>query len=156
VSAIAPGQNAREMHRMAKALEAYVVRAAKETVHTLVRTATYGEGRAPGVAVAEGELRGSLRITLNNPTTEKPPERSNARFHPIIGAVEVDQALQGLQLGQVIWLVWIARHALIIEGGRRQDKNGRMIGSLRNPVGFLWLAIDETGSIMRRYRPRKR
>lgn len=149
---VPPGHNRAQMARLAHAIENFAEEGVRQTVRTLGRTVTTREGQAPGAPVDTGELRGSIRFTLNTPSTEKP--NPGRRHHPIPGAVEFDRSIEGFRLGMVIWGKLLARHALIIEGGRRKDKNGREIGSTRAPDGYLWLAIDETGSIMRRWKYR--
>jgi hypothetical protein len=140
--------------RLAAQVTAFAEEGARQTARTLARTITYREGKAPGAPVDTGELRGSLRFTVGEPSTEQP--QKGRRFHAAAGAVEVDQSLESFRLGMLIWGRIISRHALIIEGGRRKDKRGRDIGSLRAPDGYVWLAIDETGSVMRRWKFRGR
>lgn len=97
-----------------------------------------------------GELRGSLRVTLNGFSQEESPSQP---FYPLFGEAEVDAALVDFQLGDLIGMAWIARHANIIQGGRRPDRHGRMIGSEQRPDGWVHLARDEALSQMDRWRP---
>lgn len=142
------GRNRAEMERLASAIEDFVVEGARAAVRTLVQTASVRSGGAPGAPVATGELRGSPRVSLNSVSSDKP---AKAAFYPIVGAAEVDQATAALKLGDIVYIKWIAEHANIIEGGRRQDKRGRMIGSIQASGGFVRPAMDESVSRMRRW-----
>ncbi len=144
-----PGENRKEMGRAVAAVVAFYGNGVREFEHNLVRAATSREGKAPGSPVDSGENRGSLRITLGRPSTEQPKERS---FYPVPGAAEVDAALKDFEIGEVVWNAWIARHANILEGGRRASSRGWMIGSDQAPDGFLHLARDEALSKLDRWK----
>lgn len=142
------GSNAAIMAQAAASVRTFAEAGVRRFCHTLANASTMAQGRAPGAPVGTfgktsrqpGELRGSLRVTLDSPSTEEPTPRP---YHPIPGDAEVDAALASWSLGRPIWFRWIAGHAHIIEGGRRPSSRGFMIGSDQAPDGFVWLARDE-------------
>lgn len=142
-------RNRREMERLARELRRFAVAGTRQVTRELVRATTARQGEAPGAPVASGEARGSLRLTLDQPSTEEPVERP---FYPVMGDAEVDALFSDFTLGDSVHLRWIARHANILEGGRRPDKRGRMIGSEQAPDGFVHLGRDEAISRMERWR----
>ncbi len=106
------------------------------------------QGAVPA-PIDTGELRASVRPTVGTPSTEEPD--TDGPFQNLTEA-ELRQAAQlgALSPGDTFWLSWIAGHAVIIAGGRRADKNGRMIGSLQAPTES-WIdpfGLDEALSRM--------
>lgn len=137
------------MLRASENVDRFIVAAVEEIVQQIIRLASAAGERAPGAPKDTGELRGSPRVTVGAVSEEQPVK---AAFYPIIGEDEVRAALASYAPGDIVWSRWIARHAAIIEGGRRLSKRGFMIGSIQAPDGFLWIAIDETWSIMARWK----
>jgi hypothetical protein len=109
-----------------------------------------GDG-APPAPIDKGELRGSPRVTTGAPSQE---QSSETPPYPLTRPSDVARAVQlgGFDLGDTLYVTWIAAHAAIIEGGRRRDKRGRMIGSEQAPDGFLWPAVETQLSRMDRWR----
>lgn len=137
------------MLRASMDVDRFIVAAVEEIMQQIVRLTSRRGERAPGAPKDTGELRGSVRVTVGAVSEESPVKTA---FYPIIGEDEVRAALASYQPGDVVWGRWIAKHAAIIEGGRRLSKRGFMIGSVQAPDGFLWIAIDEAWSIMARWK----
>lgn len=145
-----PGRNVREMARMAAGVEAFVQAGAIHFVQGVVQLNNEGGGGAPPAPVDKHELRGSPRVTINSPSRERPAAPPLA----LLTHADVARSIQlgGFDLGDVIWVAWIAEHANIIEPGRRPDRTGRMIGSLQAPDGWVWPAIETMLVRIRRWR----
>ncbi|HAX82095.1 MAG TPA: hypothetical protein DCY40_05975 [Actinobacteria bacterium] len=137
------------MNELAAQIERFARAGVRQTARNLVQATTARQGIAPGAPVATGQLKGSLRLTRNQPSAEEPVERP---FYPVMGDAEVDAVMGEFELGDSLHLRWIAKHANIIEGGRRPDKRGRMIGSEQAPDGFVHLGRDEALEQMDRWR----
>lgn len=90
--------------------------------------------------VDTGELIGSARVTLNMPSRD-----ASARpYIPLTGKeIRKSAQLLGMSIGDSLVLTWVAGHALIIEGGRRPDRRGRMIGSEQAPRGFFGVSLKK-------------
>lgn len=133
---------------MLQSIALFAEAGAKEVSRQLVLAAT-GSEIPPGLAVDTNEQRASVRVTINTPSSEVPVERT---FYPLPGDAEIDAAHADFRLGDTIWHKWIAEHANILEGGRRPDRHGRMIGSEQTPDGAVHLARDRALSRMDRWR----
>jgi hypothetical protein len=171
VAPLANTSNRAKAAVLARAVERYAEEAARQTVRTLVANVSRRHGQAPGAAVASGELRGSVRVTMDRPAPLRAKEKAKSKgFYSIVGDAEVDRAMSGWKLGRMIYVTMVARHARVIEGGRRTAKaahvamhkggtsvvvRSRWIGSKQNPHGFFWLAVAETKVVMLRWRPRR-
>lgn len=128
---------------MSRLLDRLVAEAEKAVVRRLVRTATR---RIP---VDTGQARGNVVVTVGVPTIREPVELP---FYPVPGDPMVDAALAGLDPGKPVFVTWTARHAAILEGGRRVGPSGRILGSLQAPDGFLRLSLEETARGMHTWR----
>lgn len=106
------------------------------TIQLAVFVAEENNAGAVPAPIDTGELRASLRATVGGFSSEQP--NTEGPFTNV-SAAEIRQAAQlgALSPGDLFGLTWIADHAVIIEGGRRADKNGRMIGSNQAPDGWV-------------------
>jgi hypothetical protein len=139
------GYNEAIMRDAANAVEQFVIAGASFLIEQIVELNNEGGDGAPPAPVDTRQLRGSLRITVGEPSSEqgeRRPVRGGA--YPLTSARDARRSLQlaGLTVGDVIWGRWIAPYANIIEEGRRPDRNGRMIGSEQAPDGWVHLGID--------------
>ena len=143
------------MLRAAGDIEAFVIAGAAELAANIVDANNAGGGQATPAPIDTGQLRGGVRVTINEPSSEEGEARpSHARSYPLTSGKDVRKAIQlgGMQVGDTIWERWIAPYANIIEGGRTTDKNGREIGSLDAAEGWVWTCIDEAISRLDRWR----
>lgn len=134
-----------DQHGPEPAGRAYV----SEYAHVFTMAVTAGRGNSPGTPVDTGEARGSWRFGFKAIFTLA----RKAAFHTILGAVEVDKVLRRWVPGKA--LVWwnVAFHAIILAGGRRPDRNGRMIGSIQAPDGWIEQSENEARAHMRGWHP---
>lgn len=139
------------MRRLARDVRAFAVAGARQSM-IWIHTGTVRKfGRSPGTPVATGFHRSGGRARLNGAPTFRAVE--GRPFYPVPGTDQIDRALAGLKLGDVIHWRNRGRAAGVLEGGRRfSTRLGRMVGSNQAPDGFLHLAIDEAGQRLRRWR----
>lgn len=144
------GPNEREMQRAAAANEAFVVAGALHFMRGVLELSNAGGEGAPPAPIDTGELRGSPRVTVNSPSREQSPKSGP---YPLFAVADLNRAVQlgGFGLGDILWASWIARHANIIEGGRRMGSHGRMIGSEQAPDGWVWPGVETQLSRMDRW-----
>lgn len=150
VSRPRPGHNAALGERFKADLRHFVVAGAVHFVQEVVRRNNEGGEGAPAAPVDKHELRGSPVVTINQPSTDSP----GTPPLPLLLPADVARAVQlgGFSLGDILWVKWLAEHALIIEGGRRRASNGRMIGSPQAPDGWVYPGIESTMSAMDRWK----
>ena len=120
-----------------------------EAAHILTLALTAGRGNSPGTPVDTREARGGWRFGTQ-PTSEVPPK---AAFYSILGALEVDQVLILWRPGVALFWWNNVLHLLILAGGRRPDRNGRMIGSIQAPDGWIEQSHNEMRGHMRGWNP---
>lgn len=134
---------------MASGIGAFVEGGAIFFVQGVVKLNNEGGGGAPPAPVDKHELRGSPRVTINSPSRGRPGTPPLA----LLSHADVARSIQigGFELGDVIWTMWIAEHAKIIEEGRRPDSTGRMIGSNQAPDGWVLPAFETMLSRIRRW-----
>lgn len=144
------GPNELLMQRAAAQNEAVVVAGALAFARGVLELSNQGGEGAPPAPIDTGELRGSPRVTINSPSTETSKETGP---FPLFLVADLNRAVQlgGFGLGDILWLTWIARHANIIEGGRRMGSHGRMIGSEQAPDGWVWPGVETQVSRMDRW-----
>lgn len=114
---------------MAAEMGDFLLAGAIQLAVNVVEANNSGQVPAP---IDTGELRASVRPTVGTPSNEAPDKSGS---YSNVTEAEVRQAITfgAPSPGDTIWLTWIAAHAVIIAGGRRPDRNGRMIGSLQAP-----------------------
>lgn len=152
------GYNEALMRRAAAEVDQFVVGAAAYFIEQVVTLNNEGGDSAPPAPIDTQNLRGSLRVTVGSPSGEAGEARPyHGGSYPLTRPAEARRVLQlgGFNLGDVVWARWIAPYANIIDGGRRTDRNGRPIGSLQAPDG--WVAQGIAVALLRlsrwRYRP---
>jgi len=116
--------------QIASSIGDFLVAGATQLAWFVVDANNSGSVPAP---IDTGELRASVRPTVGTPSDEEPD--TQGPFQNLTEA-ELRQAVQlgAMSPGDTLWLSWIARHATIIAGGRRPDRNGPMIGSNQAPT----------------------
>lgn len=137
--------NAEIMMRAAMRLEDFVVAGTAFLASQIVDVNNNGADGAPPAPKDTGNLRGSVRVTAGAPSSEEGVRRpKHSESYPLTTEADVRRAMQlaGFSVGDILWERWVAPYANIIEGGRTVDKNGRPIGSLKAPDGWVHLAID--------------
>ena len=134
-----------DQHGPEPAGRAYVA----EYCHIFTQAVTAGRGNSKGTPVEFGEALGGWRFG-KGPDSNVPRQ---AAFYPILGAVEVDGVLISWNPGdQLVWWNNVP-HAVILAGGRRPDRNGRMIGSIQAPDGWIEQSETEARAHMRGWHP---
>lgn len=134
------GSNTATMRRAAAQVEQFVIAGAAYVMEQLVELNNEGGDNAPPAPIDTQNLRGSLRITVGTPSREKGEARPvRGGDYPLTTRREARMAIQngGFAVGDTLWARWTAPYANIIDGGRRPDKNGRMIGSEQAPDGWV-------------------
>ena len=120
-----------------------------EFAHTFTTAVTVGRGTSPGTPVQTGEARGGWRIgkrAVRQSTTK-------AAFYAVLDAVVVDAFMKTWAPGDpVVWWNNVL-HLAILAGGRRPDRNGRMIGSVQAEDGWIEQSSNETRAHMRGWHP---
>lgn len=133
------------MTQAADQIDRFIVAAATKVAVDIVMLNNDGGSGAVPAPKDTGQLRGSPRVTINESSSEQGERRpSRAKSYPLTGASDVRKAVQlgGMEMGDTLWISWIAPYANIIDGGRRPDKNGRMIGSEQAPDGWVAKGIE--------------
>ena len=143
------GHNAQVARRIIYEMHEFCAAGAKAVVNSIIEINNAGAAGSPPAPVDKHELRGSPRITLGSPSSEKSIKGTS---HRLRNRADVDAAFSGFRLGTKIWIKWIAKHANIIEDGRRLSRTGRMIGSKQAPEGWVRQAIAVTKVRMRRWK----
>lgn len=101
------------------------------------KTVTRANSRTP---VDTRELLGSARVTINKPSTDQ----SSEPYIPLTeGDIRRAAQIGGMSIGDSLVTTWVARHALIAEGGRRVGSKGWMIGSEQAPDGYVDISMKE-------------
>lgn len=117
--------------------ERYVDAMRRGALDTVLGVVT-GLGLAPGMPVDTGAARGSVALSINEP--------SNRPFNPRKTASRVTRSeakiiLRGLQLGDKAVMTITAPYFPTLNKGRYVDKKGITRGSLQAPRGITKLAI---------------
>lgn len=141
--------NAQEMRRMVSQVESFVVAGAVNFMQGVIELNNEGGEGAPAAPKDTGELRSSPRVTVNEPSREE-----SSGPGPLLTSAEVARSVQlgGFDIGDILYATWLARHANIIEGGRRLGRHGKMLGSEQAPKGWVWPAIETQMSRQDRWR----
>lgn len=93
-----------------------------------------------------GLFRASHRVSVETPAFA---DLAASASYTIPGAMEFAAGTRGFSPGQTIYFTNDAHdagrssYASILEGGRRADKNGRMIGSPQAPKGIFKPTVEE-------------
>lgn len=133
------GRNLEVMRKAAAEYKAAVVEGQVLLLAELVTRAT------SAVPVATGELRSSAVVSKNG-TVASRRKRGRVGRLPTRSLIEIDLRALRPKLGDTLSASWIAKHANIIEGGRRRDRNGRMIGSTQARRGFVGIQLKRIRS----------
>jgi hypothetical protein len=139
------GRNLDLMKKMGAEYKAAIV---EGSVMLLAEIASRATNAAP---VATGELQSSLAVSLNHKLISRKKKGRRGRVLSR-GNVQADLRALRPKLGDEVMANWLARHANIIEGGRRKDRRGRIIGSQQAPKGFVGIQLKRVRSIRVRIR----
>jgi hypothetical protein len=148
-------ENRAIMEQAVAHVEQFVLAGAAYAAEQLVELNNSGGDGAPPAPKNTGNLRGSLRLTVNTPSAEVGVSRpSRGGSYPLTTSRDARRAIQlgGFQIGDVLWFRWIAPYANIIDLGRGVDKNGRPIGSDQAPDGWVQPDVDVTVARLSRWR----
>lgn len=139
------GKNLDLMKKMAREYDAAVVEGG---IDLLAQVVVAANEAAP---VKTGELKTSMAFSLNNKVMSR---TKRGRRGAILRKGQIVSKLRALRprIGDTPTANWIARHANIIDGGRRKDRRGRFIGSEDAPRGFVKPLVKRVRSFRVRIR----
>jgi hypothetical protein len=128
------------MARATAAVHDFVIAGALAFARGVLELNNAGGDGAPPAPIDTRELRSSVRATVGSPSNES----SGGGPYRVRRAGMINRAAQlgGFAVGDTFYLTWTAKHANIIEGGRRMGSHGRMLGSLQAPDGWVWPAVE--------------
>lgn len=138
------------MSKLAAALPAIgleVLRGATEELFVEVAGPRSPVGSYPRTSIHPGKYAASHRVSVGRKTFARLPD---APSYPRLGAAEAAAALREMRLDSPVFITNDATtdgsrrsYAPILEGGRRPDSRGRMIGSEQAPFGVYGPAIRD-------------
>ncbi len=136
------GVNLNEMLRMSGAIRQFGIAGAGEFARGVLELNNQGGDGAPPAPIDTGELRGSPRLTVNSPSNETSPANGP---YPLTSPADAARAVQlgGFDLGDTLWIRWIAGHASLLETHKR---------SRQAPGGWVLPAIETQTSRQRRWK----